>query len=225
MIRPLGKMLIGMALAAAIAIGAMLWFQRTTGGSVESIAATSLQGLREQNRMSAFAARFVAVVTSEQSRFGLSAKKTLIMPGMVRYEVDLAKLRQQDVRWDAAASKLSITLPPIEIAGPDVDLTAIREYDGGGLLMAMTDAGKRLDAANRTRGIADLRAQARQPVTMRLARDATRRAIASNFAMPLRAAGIAATVNVRFADEGDAANIEPMDRSQAIETVIGNAAR
>ncbi|MBB5685582.1 DUF4230 domain-containing protein [Sphingobium boeckii] len=223
--KPLGKWLIAAAFAVALLIGGVLLLQRTTGGSVDSIAATSLQGLREQNRLSAFAARFVAVVTSEQSRFGFSARKTTIMPGMVRYEVDLSKLRDRDVTWDAATGTLAITLPPIEIAGPEVDLAGIREYDGGGLLMALTDAEKTLDAANRARGTADLRAQALQPVTMKLARDATRRAIASNFAMPLRAAGITATVNVRFADEGDAANTEPMDRSRAVENVIGNAAQ
>jgi len=32
------------------------------------------------------AARFVVVVTSTQSRFGLTARKTLIMPSTVRYD-------------------------------------------------------------------------------------------------------------------------------------------
>ena len=223
--KPLGKWLIAAAFAVALLIGGLLMLQRTAGGSVDSIAATSLQGLREQNRLSAFAARFVAVVTSEQSRFGLSARKTMIMPGMVRYEVDLSKLRDQDVTWDEASKTLEIRLPPIEISGPEVDLAGIREYDGGGILLALTDAEKTLDAANRARGTADLRVQALQPVTMKLARDATRRAIASNFAMPLRAAGITATVNVRFADEGSAANIEPVDRSRAVQDVVGNTAQ
>src|SRR3546814_13324909 len=60
-----------------------------------TIANSSLQGLQEQNRLSAFAARYVAVVTSKQSRLGLTAEKTMIMPGMVRYEVDLGKLTQR----------------------------------------------------------------------------------------------------------------------------------
>ena len=114
-----------------------------------TIARASLEGLREQNRLSAFAARYVAVVTSRQSQLGFSTERTLIMPGMVRYEVDLAKLRQQDVRWDAANHTLSVTLPPVEIDGPQVDLAAIREYGSGGVLTTFTDAEKRLDAANR----------------------------------------------------------------------------
>src|SRR3546814_3258102 len=60
-----------------------------------TIANSSLQGLQEQNRLSAFAARYVAVVTSTQSRLGLTAEKTMIMPGMVRYEVDLGKRSEE----------------------------------------------------------------------------------------------------------------------------------
>ncbi|MBB3880089.1 DUF4230 domain-containing protein [Sphingomonas pseudosanguinis] len=185
-----------------------------------TIARASLEGLREQNRLSAFAARYVAVVTSRQSQLGFSTERTLIMPGMVRYEVDLAKLRQQDVRWDATSHTLSVTLPPIEIDGPQVDLAAIREYGSGGVLTTFTDAEQRLDAANRSAGQVELLRQARAPAPIRLARDATRRAVERSFAMPLRAVGVEATVRVRFADE--AANDERWDTTRRVDEVLGN---
>jgi hypothetical protein len=181
--------------------GLRSWMRTAWFADPTSVARASLEAVREQNRLTPFAARFVAVVTSEQSRFGFSARKTLIMPGMVRYEVDLARLQQRDLRWDGATSTLSVTLPPIEIAGPDVDLAATKEYGEGGVLMALTDAEKQLDAANRKAGQTELLAQARGETPMRLAREAARSAIQRSFAMPLRAAGIAATVTVRFADE------------------------
>lgn len=187
-----------------------------------TIASASLEGLREQNRLSAFAARFVAVVTSRQTALGFSTEKTLIMPGMVRYEVDLAKLTQRDVAWDAATSTLSVTLPPVEIDGPQVDLAAIREYGTGGVLTTFTDAEKRLDEANRRAGQAQLVAQARGAMPMRLARDATRTAVERSFAMPLRAVGVAATVRVRFADEARASG-ERWDTTRSLEEVLGNA--
>jgi hypothetical protein len=186
-----------------------------------TIARASLDGLREQNRLSAFAARYVAVVTSRQSQLGFSTERTLIMPGMVRYEVDLGKLRQQDVRWDAGSRTLSVTLPSVEIDGPQVDLAAIREYGSGGVLTTFTDAEQRLDAANRTAGQAELLRQARAPAPMKLARDATRRAVESSFAMPLRAAGVEASVKVRFADE--ASNSERWDTTRTVQEVLGNA--
>ncbi len=169
--------------------------------SPETVASASLQGIREQNRLSAFAANYSAVVTSEQRRFGLSARKTLIMQGLVRYEVDLGKLTEDDVRWDAASKTLSVRIPPIEVAPPQIDLKSIQEYGEGGILRTLTDADTVLDAANRTKGQAELVRQAKSPVPMRLARDAFKRAIAQNFAVPLRAAGVDAKVETFFADE------------------------
>ena len=45
--------------------------------------------------MVAFTGRFVAVVTASETRFGMTARKTLIMPGAVRYGVDLPRLRRE----------------------------------------------------------------------------------------------------------------------------------
>ncbi|MCK8457260.1 MULTISPECIES: DUF4230 domain-containing protein [Sphingomonas] len=187
-----------------------------------TIASASLAGLREQNRLSAFAARYVAVVTSKQSQLGFTTEKTLIMPGMVRYEVDMGKLTQADVAWDGTTKTLSVRLPAVEADGPQVDLNAVREYGSGGVLTTFTDAEKRLDAANRRAGQIELIRQAREPAMIKLARDATRRAVERSFAMPLRAAGIDATVAVRFADE-PVANTERWDTSRSLQDVLGNA--
>jgi hypothetical protein len=171
------------------------------GPSPETIASASLTGIREQNRLSAFAANYAAVVTSEQQRFGLSAKKTLIMQGLVRYEVDMAKLTEDDVRWDASTSTLRVKIPAIETAPPQIDLKSIQEYGENGILRAFTNVDDVLDDANRAKGQAELVRQANGPVPMKLARDAFKRAIAQNFQVPLRAAGLDAKVESYFADE------------------------
>ena len=171
------------------------------GPSPETIASASLTGIREQNRLSAFAANYAAVVTSEQSRFGLSARKTLIMQGLVRYEDDMAKLTDNDVRWDASTQTLRVKVPPIEIAPPQIDLSSIQEYGENGLLRAFTDVDDTLDDANRSKGQAELVRQAKGPVPMKLARDAFKRAITQNFQAPLRAVGLNAKVETYFADE------------------------
>lgn len=222
----IGKFAAALALIALFIAGG-LWAvghvigNKLAGPDPVTIASASLQGLREQNRLSAFAARFVSVTTSRQSQFGLSAQKTLIMPGMVRYEVDLARLRRQDVTWDAASHTLGVTLPPVEVDGPQVDLTQIREYGEGGVLSVFTNAGAQLDAANRREGQAELVRQAHEPVPMNLARDATRRAVERSFAMPLQAAGLDAKVKVRFADEARPSS-EQMDRSKSLDEIFGN---
>jgi Protein of unknown function (DUF4230) len=192
------RLVAGLGILALLFGAIMLWMRASLAPSAETVVASSLQGLQEQNRLSAFAARFVAVVTSEQNRFGLSAKKTLIMPGMVRYEVDLAKLQQADLKWDGAAKTLNVALPPVQISGPEIDMRAIKEYDSGGILLALTNAENVLDRANRARGQAELLRQAQEPVPMKLAREATARAVERSFAMPLAAAGIEAKVQVEF---------------------------
>lgn len=209
----------GLALLVAAALVVLTRVQATFEPEPETIAAASLQGLREQNKLSAFSARFVAVVTSTQSRFGLSAKKTLIMPGSVQYQVDLSKLAAKDVRWNAAAKTLVVTLPPVQVSAPEIDMKAIREYDSGGILLALTDTERSLDAANRAAAQAELTRQARESVTMKLATEATRRAVASTFALPLRAAGLDATIDVRFAGEG-AATGSVLDGSTPVAEIM-----
>src|SRR3546814_10276682 len=153
-----------------------------------------------QNVLVPFTARYVAGVTATQSRLGLSAKKTLIMPGTVRYELDLGKLKQSDLEWDAATSALTVTLPPLRLAGPEIDIDAISEYRDGEILLTLTDAEKTLDAANRKRAQEELIKQAKGTTPMRLAQSAARTAIEQSFAMPLKAAGIDAKVTARFAN-------------------------
>ncbi|MBA3678030.1 MAG: DUF4230 domain-containing protein [Sphingosinicella sp.] len=218
------KGLIFGALAAGLLLGALLVGALRLGNlfrgpDPETIAAASLQSVREQARLTPFAARFVAVVTSSQTRFGFRAEKTLIMPAMVRYELDLAKLRQQDLDWDEQTKTLGISLPPLEIAGPEIDLGQMREYGEGGVLMALSNTEKNLDAANRQRGQQELLRQAREKLPMQLARDAAKRAVARSFAMPLRAAGIEANVEVRFATDGNG-DRSYLDRSRRIEEVL-----
>ena len=209
--RRLNKPIVIAAIAIALAVGLVLGLaggiaDRLFGGpNPETIASASLQSMRAQNRLTTFVARYVSVTSSKTSRFGFSTERTLILPGDVRYEVDLAKLQPKDVVWDKGSNTLSVLLPEIEIAGPDVDLTAAREYGEGGVLAALTNSDQQLDQANRNAAVADLRKQAQAAVPMRLARDATRSAVERSFAMPLLAAGFKdVKVAARFPTDGTA---------------------
>ena len=108
------------------------------GPKPETIATASLESMRAQNRLNVFAARYVSVVTSKQNRLGglVSSERTLILPGDVRYELDMSKLQGKDVTWNPSSKTLSVRLPEIEVAGPDVNINAVREYGGGGVLSA-----------------------------------------------------------------------------------------
>ena len=209
--RRLNKPLVLAMVAVALLLGVLLGVttgiaDRIFGGpKPETIATASLESMRAQNRLIAFVARYVSVVSSEQQRLGglVSSERTLILPGDVRYELDLSKLQPKDVTWDASSKTLRVALPEIEIAGPDVDINAVREYGGGGVLSALTDTNQQLDQTNRARAVADLRKQAKGDVPMRLAHQAARSAVERSFAMPLAAAGFTdVKVVARFPTEG-----------------------
>ena len=220
------------AIVAALLIGLLLGgglggLTRLFGGEPDTVASSALQSMRAQNRLVPFVARFVSVTSSKQQSLGglVSSERTLILPGDVRYELDLAKLKDGDVTWDKGSQTLSVTLPEIEIAGPEVDLKNSREYGDNGLLGRITDAERSLDRANRDRAVTDLRNQARADVPMRLAREAGRRAVEQSFVMPLRAAGFSsAKVVARYVTEGDGGPTEYLDRSRSYNEVLGEAA-
>jgi hypothetical protein len=197
------------------------------GPNPKTIATASLQSMRAQNRLTVFAARYVSVVSSEQNRFGglVSSERTLILPGDVRYELDLSQLEPNDVSWDGSSHTLKVQLPEIDVAGPDVDINAVKEYGGGGVLSALTNANQQLDSANRGRAVQDLRKQATAPVPMQLARQAARAAVERSFAMPLVAAGFKdVKVVARFPTEGtDEASY--LDLSTPYEEAIKEAER
>jgi hypothetical protein len=202
------------AIAVALILGVLIGVttgiaDRIFGGpDPKTIATASLQSMRAQNRLTVFAARYVSVVTSQQQRLGglLSSERTLILPGDVRYELDLSKLQPNDVTWDGTSHTLTVQLPMIDVAGPDIDINAVREYGSGGVLSAITDTNEQLDQANRDRGVTDLRKQATADVPMRLARQAAKDAVERSFAMPLMAAGFKdVKVVARFPTDGNAA--------------------
>ena len=209
----------------ALLLGGLLgWFLRpdpvAPAPDPLAIANTTLLSVRDQGRLTPFVGRFVAVVTASETRMGLTARKTLIMPGTVRYGVDLARLRRDSLGWDEATPTLSVTLPPLEIAGPDIDLNQVQEYSEGGLVMALTDAERTLDQANRRSAQEELMRQARERTPTGLARSAAMRAVARTFAMPLRAAGIDASVTVRFVDPAGREEASFLDRPRRIDEAV-----
>ena len=159
--------------------------------------------MRAQNRLIAFAARYVSVTTSTSSRFGFSAKRTLILPATsVTSSTCPSCSRGTSLgRLDAHAAGSSCRRS--RSPGRTSISTRSQEYGAGGVLSALTNANQQLDQANRATAVADLRKQASGEVPMRLARQAARAAVERSFAMPLVAAGFKdAKVVARFPTEG-----------------------
>lgn len=208
--RRLNKPLIAAGILIALVLGVVLgvasgFADSIFGTNPKTIASASLQAMRAQNRLTVFAARYVSVVSSQQDRLGglVRSERTLILPGDVRYELDLSKLHDGDVSWNGSSHTLQVKLPELEVAGPDVDINAVKEYGGGGVLSALTNANQQLDSVNRAKAVSDLRKQAQGQVPMQLARQSARAAVERSFTMPLVAAGFKdAKVVARFPTDG-----------------------
>ncbi|HEU0098885.1 MAG TPA: DUF4230 domain-containing protein [Allosphingosinicella sp.] len=208
----LGLLLLGFALGWALRPA-----PAAPRADAEAIAVAALLSVRDSGRVVPFSARFVSVASASETHLGLTARKTLIMPGIVRYGVDLARLRRSSLAWDEASRTLSVTLPPLELSGPDIDPDQVRESAEGGLVMALAGSEKDLDSANRRAGQDELMRQAREPRPMQIARSAAMRDVARAFALPLRAAGIEASVAVRFVDPAGKEEATWLDRPRPLE--------
>jgi hypothetical protein len=209
----------------ALILGALLGLALRPGRSapapdVRAIADAALLSVRDQGRVPVFTARFASVVTASESRLGLTARQMLIMPGSVRYAVDLTRLRRESLAWDERTRTLTVTLPPLEISGPDIDLNGVQEYSEGGILMALTDAERTLDQANRRSAQDELMRQARERTPTGQARNAAMRMVARSFALPLRASGIDASVAVRFVDPAGREEAYFLDRPRRIDEAV-----
>ncbi|HEX8364575.1 MAG TPA: DUF4230 domain-containing protein [Allosphingosinicella sp.] len=213
-------------LAAGLLLGVLLTVLLGTSatapaaGDPRRIADAALISVREQGRITSLVARYAAIVTSRESRLGLEARKTLILPAVVRYGIDLRRLRREHLAWDEATRTLSVVLPPLEISGPDIAMDEAREYSEGGVLMALTGAEAELDEANRQAAERDLMRQARASRPLNVAREAAMRIVARGFALPLRAAGIEASVSVRFTDPSGADLAVHLDRPPRVEDPV-----
>jgi hypothetical protein len=86
--------------------------------------------------------------------------------------------------------------------------------------MALTDAGRTLDQANRRSAQAELMRQARSLPATSQARNAAMRNVARSFAMPLRAAGIDASVAVRFVNPAGGEEASFLDRPRRIDAAV-----
>ncbi len=185
-----------------------------------AVADAALVSVREQGRLTSLSARFVAVVTATRNRLGLEARKTLILPGTARYGLDLRRIRREHLSWDEATRTLSIALPPLEISGPNIDIAQAREFSEGGVLMALTGSEQELDEANLRTAEQELIRQSREALPLQTARENAMRTVARSFALPLRAAGIDASVAVRFQDPAGRDEAVHIERAPRVEDVV-----
>jgi len=184
-----------------------------------ALADAALLALRDQGPIVAYSARYAAVVPGDERLLGLLGRSNLILAGSVRYGVDLTRLKRSDLAWDAPTRTLTVTLPPLELSQPALDADAARTvWDGP--LVSKGGGGAPVDEAKRRGAIDDIAREARAPAALETARAAAMRLVAAGFAVPLRAAGVDASVAVRFVDPGGREEAAFLDRPRRLEDAL-----
>lgn len=102
-----------------------------------------LDGIRGMNRLVVFRSYLTAVTKSRETAiFGqLGADQLMITPAFVNYYIDLDKITAKDIRVEG--DTIRITLPPVMIERPNVDVPRIEVVDQGAW-SSLSDASKRL---------------------------------------------------------------------------------
>ena len=124
-------------------------------------------------------------------------------PYSVDYFVDLSKLSVANYRWNAKTRVMSIDVPDVTIAAPNIVGAKAAIVQQG--VYISRSAGITLQQQAAERANAAARKTANDPKYIAQARANARAAIAKLASSPLKAAGLDATVVVRFAGEATGA--------------------
>jgi hypothetical protein len=202
--RVLLALLVGAVLAVAGMVAAFrflpqagAWLPSLSATSGETVVQTTLAAVRREQKLLVFAAWVTADVTSSvQKTFmemtvpGTSIRQTWIVPGLVRYAIDLSTLEAKDLAWNEKTRTLTVRMPPVVPLEPAVQLDRMKVFSEKGLLAPATDVEEVAEQMNREAIAREIMAQAKAPELMRLAEEAAAEALRNSFLLPLNAAGI-----------------------------------
>ena len=184
---------------ALLALAGWLAFEAFGPDEMGDPIATGLAALEEQNELVVFSAEMAPVVSSRDSRlFGaLESRQIAVIPARVEYRVDMGAIDASRMGWDGESETLSVRLPPLDIGKINLD-EGRAQYLREGLWIGR-DAQDKLTRSNTATAEKEARRRARDPVLLKLAREAAISAMRQNLAGPMRAAGFDdVEIDVRF---------------------------
>lgn len=206
MMKRIGLLLLGLMMFGAAFGGAYYiqhWLNKRQNEQVESTTRDALEDLKEQGRVTPFVSRLMAVAKLKPEGGIPATEPLVIVPGLVRYELDLNAIRPEDVKWNSDAQRLVIRLPALTVTNPQLELDNVRKYEPDGSLAVLSSANPLLGNSGQKQLHDLLLAEAKSEVSMRFARDSARKTVERSFTIPFRAAGLGVSVKARFADEFD----------------------
>ena len=199
---PLRVVLPWLLCGAALAWGGMTSWQLWKPAPAGDPLATMLTAFARQDRLTVFSAELAPVVASDDARlFGmLKSRQVAVIPARVDYAIDLSAIGRDRLGWDAAAHRLDVRLPPLQLSRPNLDEGRAQYLREGTWITG--SAQEQLTRENTRLAETQAAQAAANPALMTLARSAAKDALRQNLTIPLQVAGYAdATVTVRFDGE------------------------
>lgn len=165
--------------------------------------------------------------SEEQGCLGLcEVEQRTRAPYSVIYMVDLSKLREENLRWNAEERVMIVDAPAVVVGEPNVDLARAQVSQSGVWISRRSGQALQRRAAVTLGGAA--RQKANDPANVAKAQAAAREAIAANLGLSLRAAGLGdVRLVVRLPGEAKPANLkdEQWDMSRPISEVLAELQR
>ena len=153
------------------------------------VLATTVESLRDQNRLLVFSYKGNARVSAERTRFWLlSGTQELNVPAVVNYYLDLSSLSLVDVSYSDTAKIVSVRLPAITVGDIVFQPENASTVNGGVLTYGegTVEALRRLNYKSARRAMV---ARAQQPGLLNEARRRAQENIQAYCEIPLRLAG------------------------------------
>ena len=156
----------------------------------KKVLATTVESLREENKLLVFSYKGSAKVQAERQVLWLfGGEQELIVPAVVNYYLDLSDLSLADVSYNEQAKLVTVKLPKVtlgDIAFQPENATTIND----GVLTFSDEQVEALRKANYANARRAMVAQAQQPGLLDAAKRQARTSIENYFAIPLRIAGL-----------------------------------
>lgn len=171
-------------------------------GGDRDVVDTLVLSVQKMNDLNVFGAQMVSIVKSERKGLisPLDTRTYVIVPGSVRYAVNLSTLTRDQFTWDADASRLLVVVPDPVPSAPNIDGARARVLVDG---VDLAGGDEREQVLQQSLAVArdDLGRRAREAGALTAAREAGRSALQANFAAPLIAAGVKPEIIIRFRSE------------------------
>lgn len=153
------------------------------------VLATTVESLRDENRLLVFSYKGNARVSAERTRFWLlSGTQELNVPAVVNYYCDLSGLTLADVSYNDTSKIVTVRLPAITV-GDIVFQPENASTVNGGVLTYGEGTVEALHKLNYQSARRAMVAQAQQPGLLNEARRRAEQNVQAYFEIPLRIAG------------------------------------